>query len=379
MYKSIPLFSLFIFCALNAQEAVYNTGNLKIHSDGQVGFHTNFINDGVSDNNEGFTGFYNRTKSLTISGLNEPSFNDFEVAVDDDLNLEVTTIVRGILDFSSGRVTTPRDSPSVNLDFRNDAIYTGETDDKYIDGYAFTQTDLDFTFPVGDRFRLRPISITAAENGSFLAAYFYENPNTPSTFSEVFRTDRYESVLSIISTQEFWHLDGDQQTNATLTWNVLSNVRFLASNLDHLRVVGFNKTEQQWIDLGNINTSGTFIEGEITSEPFIPSNYEILTIGSVLAGNRSISGFNIITPNGDGLNDFLVFEGVITNPNNKLTIVNRWGKPVYTKVSYDNSFNGISQGSDVVQKGVALPVGTYYYVLELKGEEDVIGPIYINR
>jgi gliding motility-associated-like protein len=78
---------------------------------------------------------------------------------------------------------------------------------------------------------------------------------------------------------------------------------------------------------------------------------------------------NAITPNGDGLNDALVFDELLLNPekfpDNELIIFNRWGDIVYKARPYNNDWQGQNnQGADV-------PDGTYYYILRLtigKGE-----------
>jgi gliding motility-associated-like protein len=65
----------------------------------------------------------------------------------------------------------------------------------------------------------------------------------------------------------------------------------------------------------------------------------------------------IITPNGDGMNDVLYFEGLDFFPNNSLTIVNRWGQQVYYARPYKNDWKGTNQ------TGQELPEGTYFYAV----------------
>ncbi len=60
---------------------------------------------------------------------------------------------------------------------------------------------------------------------------------------------------------------------------------------------------------------------------------------------------NIITPNGDGFNDYLVITNADKYPSNLLQIFNRWGKLVFELKDYDNSWDG----SDLAD-------GTYYYI-----------------
>ncbi|NNK88373.1 MAG: T9SS type B sorting domain-containing protein, partial [Flavobacteriaceae bacterium] len=90
--------------------------------------------------------------------------------------------------------------------------------------------------------------------------------------------------------------------------------------------------------------------------------------------------FNEFSPNGDGVNDTLVINCIENYPENTLEIYNRWGNIVYEKRGYFNEFDGISNGRSVLNVGEMLPVGTYYYVLDLAdGQEPKVGWIYINR
>ncbi len=60
---------------------------------------------------------------------------------------------------------------------------------------------------------------------------------------------------------------------------------------------------------------------------------------------------NIITPNGDGRNDYLVIKNAEKYPNNLIQIFNRWGKKIYEQQNYDNAWNGANHSD-----------GTYYYI-----------------
>ena len=87
----------------------------------------------------------------------------------------------------------------------------------------------------------------------------------------------------------------------------------------------------------------------------------------------------LFTPNGDGTNDFFVIEGVDYNDGNHLTIFNRWGNVVFESTNYKNDWNGESYNVTTVGDG-PLPIGTYYYVLDLNnGTDPYKGFIYLNR
>jgi len=81
---------------------------------------------------------------------------------------------------------------------------------------------------------------------------------------------------------------------------------------------------------------------------------------------------NIITPNGDGKNDFLVFDDIENYPANELKIFDHTSRVIYVKKSYDNSFDGKLSGERLTE-------GSYYYImdfgpgkLKLKGFFNVI-------
>jgi len=86
-------------------------------------------------------------------------------------------------------------------------------------------------------------------------------------------------------------------------------------------------------------------------------------------------GVNVITPNGDGVNDNLHFPCLVTElyPKNKITIFNQWGDEVYHKTPYQNDWYGTYRGEE-------LPVGTYYYLLDLRnGTKPIKGFFVIER
>jgi gliding motility-associated-like protein len=70
----------------------------------------------------------------------------------------------------------------------------------------------------------------------------------------------------------------------------------------------------------------------------------------------NIKPANIITPNGDGKNDFFYIENIDFYPKNTIKIFDKSGRLVYTKQGYLNEWDG-------TLNGVALGTNTYYYVL----------------
>jgi len=73
---------------------------------------------------------------------------------------------------------------------------------------------------------------------------------------------------------------------------------------------------------------------------------------------------NVITPNGDGLNDGLKIPCVDQlDFNSELKIFNRWGDEVFASAAYKNDWTGTYNGRQ-------LPAGTYFYLLRLGDDQN---------
>jgi len=70
------------------------------------------------------------------------------------------------------------------------------------------------------------------------------------------------------------------------------------------------------------------------------------------------------SPNGDGKNDMLVFEGIDKYPKSQLTVFTRTGEVVYKSDDYQNDWDGTYTAGKSNNFDKA-PTGTYYYVLKL--------------
>lgn len=90
--------------------------------------------------------------------------------------------------------------------------------------------------------------------------------------------------------------------------------------------------------------------------------------------------YNEFSPNGDGVNDFFKIDCIENYPNNLLQVFNRWGNIVFESRSYKNDWDGTPNGRAMVQKEKQLPVGTYFYLLDLgDGSKPRTDWLYINR
>jgi len=95
-----------------------------------------------------------------------------------------------------------------------------------------------------------------------------------------------------------------------------------------------------------INDNGCSSQGSLTVE--VADDY------------KTVDANNLMSPNGDGVNDKFVIRNLDMYPNNILRMYDREGRLVYNKSDYQNDWDGTF-------KGLQLKEGTYYYIVELDG------------
>jgi gliding motility-associated-like protein/uncharacterized repeat protein (TIGR01451 family) len=189
-----------------------------------------------------------------------------------------------------------------------------------------------------------------------------------------------------------------------------------AANIGNVTATDIVISEQipsGYVFVSAITTAGTYSEfdGEWTIAQLNPDQVEILEITVEVLGfgdyantafvESSVGGvdinpnndedtatvdpicltiYNEFSPNGDGVNETFVIDCLERYPDNKLEVYNRWGNIVYAKKGYLNDWDGTSNGRAVINQSDKLPVGTYYYVLDLgEGSDPLVGWLYINR
>ncbi|MBB3058875.1 cadherin-like beta sandwich domain-containing protein [Mucilaginibacter gotjawali] len=116
----------------------------------------------------------------------------------------------------------------------------------------------------------------------------------------------------------------------------------------------------------NGTTTKTYTVTVTRAAGSLNSVYEPISVTNP-AGKAQMMGEELVvrqglSPNGDGINDFLQIDGITNYPDNKLTIMNRSGQLIFEAKGYDNStkvFDGHSNKTGAMQ----LP-GTYFYSLD---------------
>ncbi len=103
---------------------------------------------------------------------------------------------------------------------------------------------------------------------------------------------------------------------------------------------------------------------------------EVTTVGISVEVSDECIVPTIITPNNDNINDAFIVQCLFASgkyPDNRVVIYNQWGDEVFSADNYENNWKGTYNGED-------LPVGTYYYFVDLgDGSDPLTGFLIIER
>jgi gliding motility-associated-like protein len=77
---------------------------------------------------------------------------------------------------------------------------------------------------------------------------------------------------------------------------------------------------------------------------------------------------NIVTPNGDAVNDLLEVKYLQFYPENEIKVYNRWGNLVFEKKNYKNDWNAQSVSD-----------GVYFYIVSITGGKEYSQILHVTK
>lgn len=179
---------------------------------------------------------------------------------------------------------------------------------------------------------------------------FY-NPATPVT--QTFMINKAPQTITFEQVGPFSRYIGTVQLKATSSSNLpvtftsnFSDVGTLTGST--LEVKGLGQVDITAIQEGNEN--------------YLPAMSVTRSITIHTASNLQLLVTQALSPNGDGINDYFLLDGIRSYPENQVKIINKNGVEVFNEKGYDNEtvrFSGVGKGGD------RLPSGTYYYLIEV--------------
>ncbi|MGG5506843.1 MULTISPECIES: gliding motility-associated C-terminal domain-containing protein [unclassified Myroides] len=410
---SISLVVSFLGCVVQAQNGeqniVVNTGVMFVAPDQTIATHFDFsntekgrvVNDGTvfffqNFNNDGQFSFSKQGKKAQnstvvfrresqeegeqlISGNAITEFFDLElssktpvVAFDLKNNLDVygtLTFDEGILKIDE-TINPIHQSSYGMLTFHQGALASNASDRSHAEGKVEKIGKEYFDYPIGDQTYFRAAGIGAPQDILDAVVGEYKLKDT-SFFAE---RQAKTGVVKEVNTNEYWKLEGklkkDETVILSLTWDERTTLPTMMANPENdLHIIRWDEEQQLWVDEGGVVDMST----RTVTTPTKIKDFGYFTLGTVkedwiLDGDVVI--YNLVTPDGDGKNDYFIIDNIVKYPNNRVEIYNRWGVKVFETTNYDalgdgstNVFRGYSEGKITVDRKKKLPSGTYYYIV----------------
>jgi gliding motility-associated-like protein len=164
-------------------------------------------------------------------------------------------------------------------------------------------------------------------------------------FSSIERMYRFSRPIVFIGELGFNYqdvaLNGNEEKNLVLAYTKATSNNYNDFNL---------------VQESSVNPAQKYISQLFGTATNFSDLTAVSTESSLTTPYTDLEANNMITPNGDGINDIWIVKNIEQYPNNELNIFDREGRLVFTTIGYDNSWSGQSNGSP-------LGEGTYYYIL----------------
>jgi len=271
--------------AVKAQQAVTNTGILRVHSGGSISFFGNFTNASTATFvNNGSTyakatlsneqaSMSSGTGTLYLNGSNAQSVagsqpvKAYNLTTDNanGITLNTNLHVANIHTFSNGRISTSA-TPNY-LVYEAGSSYIGSSDARHVNGWVKKIGNTGFSFPVGNGTYLRPIAVSNLNATSeFNARHHQTTPNA----------NNMDLPLQSINPGEYWTLNRVSGGTAQVTMNWDHNkIAFPNYIVSDIRTALYGTA---WTNQGGTATGTTTTTGSITSNTM--NTFGLMVLGS---------------------------------------------------------------------------------------------------
>ncbi|MDM1399034.1 gliding motility-associated C-terminal domain-containing protein, partial [Myroides odoratimimus] len=306
-----------------------NTEKGIVENNGSAYYYNNFKNENLYYHKDNatksvavFTKYEDQTGQQLISGSKPTDF--YNVVLDNAepvvaFNLKNEANIRGSVDFKDGIIKV--DSLKGMLTFHQGAKALHPTDRSHAEGYVEKIGNEEFQYPKGDKGLYRYARITAPDNvkDAYQGKYNLDDKNFFTARSAK------SGVINLLDEREYWTVDKGSDNSKgdimlTLSWDERTTPKELLANPEkELHIVRWDANQQLWVDEGGV----VDLEKKEITTPTSVKGYGFFTLATVntdLILDGDIVIYNLVTPDGDGKNDYFIIDNINRFPNNTVEI-----------------------------------------------------------
>ena len=203
----------------------------------------------------------------------------------------------------------------------------------------------------------------------------FEILKQPSETTRIIRESEIEIEILVNSANEVSY---KWQVNKNLSSSSALAIEWIEITEDNM--FAGTKTNKLIISNPLFSMEGWGFRGIAYSPSYLCQEKVISNTSELIIANLFIP--DVFSPDGDGINDTWTIRGGLNEnyPNNKVYVFNRWGISIYESKGYLNDWNGSNYNSSG-NTSSNLPVGTYFYLLDLNGDGSNVkkGFVYLIR
>ncbi|HCW08074.1 MAG TPA: hypothetical protein DGG95_12000 [Cytophagales bacterium] len=309
----------------NTPIVVNSSGNVVLGDENFDISNANFslgLVGGTAGNQITVTNYYN---------TGHPKVDSIRLDAQSAFNLFGTWEVTKGFTLKNGKITVhPLLSPSGKLFYTGSDLGTGVgNDNSYIIGPMFTAgSSTTRTYPIGNANGFYPAQVSGITDANAYVRMecLAVSGNYPIPIDSL---TKYPDISGMV-TDRVWDLIAFNRS--TYAGSTIS----LSLNQTDNILNGQKAVIIQQDTLGNIKDldgtlNNTFVEG-VSKTSVKGARFTIAASKDV-----AIKIHRLITPNGDGQNDQLVIEGIDLYPDNKITLLDRWGGVYFSKTGFANN------------------------------------------
>lgn len=203
------------------------------------------------------------------------------------------------------------------------------------------------------------VDVTRDVNGriissQFIIEYDNTNPTISITSHATNPTDASPFEITIVFSEE---VIGFVDTDIIVDNGIVQNLQTEDNTTFTVEIIPENNGTVTVTIAANVTqdagTNGNTASSQFTIEYDSSENEEL----------PNLEVYNVVTPNGDNIHDYLKIENITFYPNNYVQVFTRSGQKVFEMEDYDNELR-VFEGRSNIKSSDELSNGTYYYLID---------------